>query len=320
MSDPGTTRPAVAGGALRWLAATRPAFLSITLLAVVFGLSHAAWRSTLTAPDTAVLLLTLIGAWLAHAGANVLNDVADDDNGSDRANVDRVAPFTGGSRFIQLGLVSRSAMHRFGWSLLAASALCGFALLAATDWRLLIFGLGGLLLASAYSLPPLQLMSRGLGELAVILAWLLIVAGSDFIWRRQFDGAAWLAGLPLALQTGLILIANQIPDRAADLRAGKRNWIVRLDATQAVLPYIALLVAAYLAIVVACGLGALPAGSLIALAAAPIGIAASRRIQRYSTQPQHLASPIRLTLLQAHLVGALLTLGLFIDISFRTTP
>lgn len=304
----------------RWLAATRPAFLSITLLAVLLGFALAARHGTPLVWSPATLTLTMLGALLAHAGANVLNDVADADNGSDACNTGRIAPYTGGSRFIQQALISRQSMLHFGWRLIAASALCGAVLLALTDSRLLVFGLGGLLLAIAYSLPPLQLMSRGLGEPAVAAAWLLIVAGSDFVLRRQFDSAAWLGGLPLALQTALILIVNQIPDRAADQRAGKRNWIVRLDTRHAATLYTATLAASYAAVPLGCLLGALPASALLALLALPLGGLASRYIRQHAANPARLAGSIRLTLLQAHLVGALLLLGLLADRYFRTLP
>lgn len=305
--------------AARWLGATRPAFLSITLLAVLLGFSHAAWRDPAPA-SLLIVLLTLCGALLAHAAANVLNDVADADNGCDAGNSERVAPFTGGSRVIQQGLLSRDAMWRFGWTLLTGSAVCGLALLALTDLRLLGFGVGGLLLAVAYSLPPLKLMARGLGEAAVILAWLLIVAGSDFVLRRQLDASAWLAGLPFALQVGMILLVNQVPDRKADHGAGKRNWTVRLETNDAALPYATLWLGSSLAVFGGWWLGALPASALPALAVMPIGFFASVQIRRWALSPAQLVFPIRLTLLQAHLVGALLTLGLLGAPLFRTSP
>lgn len=302
-----------------WLGATRPAFLSITLLAVLLGFSHAAWRQPVPA-SFLIVLLTLCGALLAHAAANVLNDVADADNGCDAGNNERVAPFTGGSRVIQQGILSRDAMFRFGWTLLASSALCGLALLVLTDLRLLSFGLCGLLLAAAYSLPPLKLMSRGLGELAVILAWLLIVAGGDFVLRRQLDPSAWLAGLPFALQAGMILLVNQVPDRQADLNAGKRNWTVRLQPNDAALPYALLWFGSGLAVFGGYWFGALPVSALMTLAVMLIGLVASRQIRRWALNPAQLAAPIRLTLLQAHLVGALLALSLLGDQLFRTSP
>lgn len=305
----------------RWLAATRPAFLSITLLAVGLGFSHAWWRGGVPALALLPLLvLTLFGALLAHAGANVLNDVADHHNGSDAGNVERVAPFTGGSRFIQDGLLSAGQMQTFATRLLLACVLCGFTLLALTDRRLLVFGGGGLLLAVAYSLPPLKLMSRGWGEAAVGLAWLLIVAGSDFVLRRQIDASGWLAGLPFALQICLILIANQVPDCAADRRAGKRNWVVRLGPERAAVLYRGGLAASAIALFLDWASGALPNLALLTLPALGLGILAARQIDRFALTPARLISPIRLTLLQAHLVGVLLILSLIADRLFRTTP
>jgi len=38
---------------------------------------------------------------LAHAAANVYNDVGDDITGADPGNVEHIYPYTGGSRFIQ---------------------------------------------------------------------------------------------------------------------------------------------------------------------------------------------------------------------------
>lgn len=301
-----------------WLAATRPAFLSATLLAVCLGFGFAWWRGA--AVDIAsgpVLLLALFGALAAHAGANVLNDVADHDNGSDACNTDRVAPFTGGSRFIQDGRLSRAEMARWSSVLFATCATCGLALSTLTDLRLLWFGLGGLALGIAYSLPPFKLMARGLGEAAVAAAWLLIVAGCDFVLRRQADAGAWIAGLSFALQMGLILIVNQIPDFRADSAAGKHNLIVRLGRHRAAALYGSVMLASYLAALAAWSLGRLPAAALVCLAALPFGIAATRRIATHATTPAGLETPIRLTLLQAHLVGALLILGLLADRHFR---
>ena len=310
---------------LHWVSATRPAFLSITLLATMIGFSHALWRTgSLAQASLLAILLAVTGALLAHAGANILNDVADADNGSDAANIGRVPPFTGGSRTIQEGRLSRQTMHQFGWSLLAISALSGFLLLAFSDGRLVVFGILGLLLAFAYSLPPLKLMARGLGELTVVLAWLLIVTGCDFVIRHEWDWRPWLAGLPFALHAGMILVVNQIPDRAADLRAGKRNWTVRLDRKRGALPYALLLASAHMATLVAVTLKALPLWALATWITMPLGWKATHQIHRAVTAPNMppdtLLPPIRCTLLQAHLAGVLLVLCFFADRLLGTAP
>ncbi|MFP4696940.1 MAG: prenyltransferase, partial [Thiohalospira sp.] len=56
----------------RWLVATRPPFLLAALPPVGIGLATAGGAARPSA-----VLLTLLGALLAHAAANVLNDWAD---------------------------------------------------------------------------------------------------------------------------------------------------------------------------------------------------------------------------------------------------
>ncbi|MFZ9646565.1 MAG: prenyltransferase, partial [Fluviibacter sp.] len=57
------------------LAATRPAFLSVTLVGVLLGLCSAQSDEVFRSPLLAAI--TLIFALIAHAGANVINDYYD---------------------------------------------------------------------------------------------------------------------------------------------------------------------------------------------------------------------------------------------------
>jgi len=206
MSAPaGRIDEALPTGAARWPLATRPGFLTITAVAGLLGIA-AAFADGM-AIEPAVAALALLGALLAHASANVINDVHDAANGSDDTNTDRIFPFTGGSRFIQQGIINSTAMRRLALLLFAATALSGLGLmLLSTPW-LMAFGVTGLGLAWAYSAPPLQLMARGLGEVAVAAGWLLVVAGMDFALRRQLAPTAWWAGGGLALLVANILFA-----------------------------------------------------------------------------------------------------------------
>ena len=81
---PATERPR---GWRVWFAATRPAFLGITAVAVLVGLAAAASEGLALDPLRAVL--TLAGALLVHAGANVVNDFHD--RHADEGNEDRIA-------------------------------------------------------------------------------------------------------------------------------------------------------------------------------------------------------------------------------------
>jgi 1,4-dihydroxy-2-naphthoate polyprenyltransferase len=170
---------------LRYFAATRPAFLSVTFVGCLLGLATAAFSGIPVGP--ALATATLFFALVAHAGANVINDYYDALSGCDEANTERQFPFTGGSRFIQNGVLSLRATGIFGYSLLAAVVPAGLWLTAVSASGLILIGLAGLVVGWAYSAPPLKLQSRGLGEFAITAGWLLVVVGSDFVQRHGFE-------------------------------------------------------------------------------------------------------------------------------------
>ena len=104
------TLAALANPLLRYFLATRPAFVSVTLFAALIGIGTAYYDGFALAMWPAII--TVAFALVAHAGINVLNDYYDDLNGTDRFNTERVFPFTGGSRFIQNGVVTPRESRR----------------------------------------------------------------------------------------------------------------------------------------------------------------------------------------------------------------
>ena len=208
-----------------WLAATRPRFLSITVVAVLVGLASAIGSGV--APHWTSAALTLLGAVLIHAGANLVNDYHDRE--ADAGNTERLFPFTGGSRMIQDGVFGASAIAAFGYALLAAAAALGAALALAGRPQLWALGGAGLALAIAYSAPPLRLSARGVGEPLVAAAWLLVVVGADVAQRGSWSSAPLVAGVPIALLVAAILHANGFPDHAADAAAVAQLGAVTAD-------------------------------------------------------------------------------------------
>lgn len=291
-----------------YFAATRPAFLSVTLAGALIGLGTASAGGL--AINLTKALLTVLFALMAHAGANVVNDYYDALNGTDAANQERLFPFTGGSRFIQNGVLSLRATRLFGYTLLAAVIPAGLWLTAHSASGLLLIGLAGLLIAWAYSAPPLQLMARGVGELAIVGGWLLVVLGTDFVQRGTFSALPVVAGLPFALLVGAILYLNQFPDRQADAVAGKRTLIVRLGTRTARWGYLLLTGAAYLWLTLALATGALPALCALGLLPAALSFLACRGLLRYADQPARLAPAIQATIAAANANGLLLALAL----------
>lgn len=294
----------------RYLLATRPAFLTITLVAVLLGMATAHFSAVPWHGGLA--LMTVLLALLTHAAVNVLNDYYDELNGTDSANTERVFPFTGGSRFIQNGVLSLRQVGLFGLVLLLCVVAGGLWLLAQTGAGLFWIGLAGVVLGWAYSAPPLKLNSRGWGELTVTVCFALLVIGADYVQRGAFSWLAVWAGGSYALLVMLILFINQFPDYAADKQAGKHHWVVRLGRQRAAGLYglFALLSAAWLGVMLL--LQHLPAWAGLAFLSLPLSLQAARTLRAQAENSPALLPAIQQTILAAHVHGVLLALGLFL--------
>jgi 1,4-dihydroxy-2-naphthoate octaprenyltransferase len=298
----------------RYLLATRPVFLTITIAGCLLGFATAVAGSTPF--DWTRALVTLLLALLAHAGINVLNDYCDHLNGTDARNTQRIYPFTGGSRFIQNGVLSPRQVQLFAVALFAATIIGGLWLLSVAGAGLFWIGLAGLVIGWSYSAPPLQLNSRGLGELCVATGFLLIVAGADYAQRGAWAALPWLAGAPYALLVANILYINQFPDRDADRASGKLHWVARLKPQTAAWGYGLMLMLAALALLGGMLLGALPWAAACALVAWIPAALAWRQLRRFAATPGQLAPAIKLTLLAAHVLPLLLATILLLSGDF----
>ncbi len=213
---------------LAWLAALRLQFYPMTWVAYTVGaLAAASGKPLALAP----YLLGYLVMFLLEAATVFLNDWFDFD--SDRRN-DNAGPFTGGSRVLIDGRIQRSAMSAgIGLTLLAAFVALGLLLLAAPAGTAgavgMLYALLALL-ALGYTVPPLKLSHRGLGEIDVaithsvcaILAGYLVQGGG---WG---DNLPWLLALPLGVAILPAILLAGCPDRHADQAAGKRTLVVIL--------------------------------------------------------------------------------------------
>lgn len=289
---------AAAGLARRLFFATRPMFFPASAVPVAAG---TAWGlAGGGAFDGRIFALALAGMFALHAGANVLNDVSDELNGCDRANDDRIGPFTGGSRFLQHDILSLPAMAMWGCALLTLAGLAGVALVAAKGMTVLVLGLVGAGLALAYSLRPIALAGRGLGELAVAVAFGLPVGACAWLQAGTLPVPAVLAAVAVGAWTAAILVANEVPDRKADARAGKRTLVVRLGLAGTRRLYLAIQAGGALAVAALVPAAGLPAwAALPALALLAAGAATARKL---TEQRDDQLAAIRGTLAQ-HLAG-----------------
>ena len=287
----------------RWVLVTRPRFLGASLLPVLVG---SAWGAAhADAIDLPSVALALLAICLLHAAANVLNDICDAH--TDALNDAHLSPFTGGSRFIQDGLLDLAAMRRFGLALLLCGSVPGAVLTALKGPGVLAFGLAGVALGVAYSLPPLRLNSRGLGELTVAIAFgILPVLGAAWLQTGEIDPRALLAALPVSLWIAAVLLVNEIPDRTADAATGKRTLAVRLGPPGVPRLYGVLQLGALAAAAGLVADGDLPWWSFVALVVVLAPLLASSRAgwQPASADPAALLRWIRASL-GVHLLGCL---------------
>jgi 1,4-dihydroxy-2-naphthoate octaprenyltransferase len=237
--------------------ATRPKFFPASVLPVVVG---TAWGAYATAQvDLYVFLLALVATVCVHAASNVLNDVGDETIGTDRRNEQRIYPYTGGSRFIQMGILTQSHMARLGISLLLIAALCGVGLLIEKGPVVLLFGLAGIALGVLYSLGPAKLSTLGLGETAVAIAFgVLPVTGAAWLQGAEIGTALLLFSLPVSAWVAAILLINEVPDIEADGACGKDTLPVRMGLAGTSRLYFAIQLAAAAIIVTLTALGDLP--------------------------------------------------------------
>ncbi|MEW5823338.1 MAG: prenyltransferase [Pseudomonadota bacterium] len=306
LNEPSAER--LADHPLRFLLATRPPFLLATAAPVALGWAYALHLGYPLDPLLAIA--TLLAALLLHGAINVINDYHDALNGTDEQNTGRLHPFTGGSRFIQNGILDLHQTRRLALTLFALAALIGLGLGLVTSPGLYLLGLGGVLIGWGYSAPPLALNSRGLGELAVALGFSLLPAGAFWVQSAALDSNALLIGLPGGLLTAALLYINQFPDRQADAQAGKRHWVVRLAPRQARWGYPLLLVLAYGGLLLLVVQSRLPPAALAGLLALPMSLFAAHQLLTHADNPSQLAPAIRLTIAALLALVLLQALGL----------
>ena len=290
-----------------FLRATRLPFLSATIIPIGLGIAVAAFHGEW---HWWYAVLTLIAGACVHLGLNMANDVFDTASGADAANVNPTQ-FSGGSRVVHYGLMTMRQVRLMSAAFYAAGLGIGLYLaIARSFWALLVIGVLGALISFFYTAPPLKLVHRGLGEIAVLLGFGPIMAiGAYEVQARTFSWEALYASVPVGILIALVLYVNEVPDRPGDSAAGKRTLPVRLGKSAVIGGYVASVVVALLLIVVGSISGVLPRPTLIALAAIPLAGLVHRGLRDHYESPYELM-PAMARNIQLHLaVGMLLILG-----------
>lgn len=238
---------------VKGLVITRMPFLSAVIMPALIG---AAYSASYVIPNSAAVgsfhwlhfAAALAGVALLHLGSNVMNDYFDVKDGTDPLNTDYFQQYSGGSRAVELGLISLEGTKWLGVVLIAAATLIGIYLTWATGLPTLVIGLAGLAIGYFYTAPPIRLVARkGLGELGIALAFgPLVTLGMTYVLTQQLDWTAFVAGLPAGLLTANILLINEFPDAPSDAKTGKNHLVVTYGKKKSIYIYAGILIASLL--------------------------------------------------------------------------
>ena len=258
------------------VAITRLPFLSATWIPIIASLVWGINQGLITMDWNTFIFIFLGGSFL-HLAANTYNDYFDWTSGTDQINNDYFLQLSGGSRAIELGLISEKQLFRLATSFLALSGIMGIAIMATlgdNKFELFYYGLAGAFSAYFYTGYPLRLVARkGIGELLIGLNYgPLMTMGTVFAMTGIHNWDAFLFGIPLGILTTAILWINQFPDRASDEIAGKHHLVVVLGLERASWGYLILMISAFSSIYMLNIYNIIPESALLSMLALPFAL------------------------------------------------
>ncbi len=291
-----------------WAMALRIPFLTASLVPVLLG-AAIAWFTGGTL-HWGYLLLTLIAALSIHIGSNVINDYFDHKSGNDEVNTEFVRPFSGGSRVIQLGLLSPLEVLSGSIFFFALSAVIGFYLAWARGPFILLLGAIGLICGVFYTGGTLNWARKGVGEFLVGLNFgILMTLGAYYVQTQSLSWVPVIAAIPVSLLIAAVLYINEFPDYTADKRVGKNTLVVRLGRGRAVSLFVVIMAGVYLSIGAGVAAGILPVTALLGLMTLPLAFRAIQYARKHYAASFDLIPANALTVTSHLATGLLLTLA-----------
>lgn len=260
-----------------WVQATRPLSLTASFIPILvggamafaFGTGFSMW----------LFWLTLIGGVLIQAGTNMINDWKDAE--ADSVNVSGIRPFTGGSRMIQLGLISRGDMGFVGILLSIMAFLIGLYLAFQSGWGILPLIVFGLLAGYFYTNQKSRFsfinLGPGVAEFFIATTYgVLMVLGTYYVQTGFYSLQVFLISLIVSFFIVNVLLINQFPDAEADAKSGKKTLVVRIGKAKTKNVIISLYAIGYISILVLPLLGWAPYSLYISFLTAPFAFQAMR--------------------------------------------
>jgi len=294
-----------------WLTELRAPFLTATLVSIILGTAIAWTRNGVF--NLAYFLLALLGGVFLHLGTNVANDYYDHKSGNDEVNKEFVRPFSGGSRMIQLGLLTPREVLSGALFFYCLATFIGLYLAWVRGPFVLILGLIGLFSGFFYVAPPFNWVGRGVGEALVGLNFgTLMTLGAYYVQTQSMALEPLVASIPVSSLIAAVLYINEFPDYAADKTVGKDTLVVRLGRSKAAYGYSLIVLGAYLFIFLSALFGIAPLYTLFGFITLPLALEAIRHASKFHSEPFKLIAANAMTIVLHLLTSLLISFGYMI--------
>ncbi|RKL69335.1 hypothetical protein CR203_04725 [Salipaludibacillus neizhouensis] len=294
-----------------WKEAIRPLSLTASFIPIV--ISGAMAFALTDFFNWSLFILTLLGGLMVQAGTNMINDWKDAER--DTENTQGIRPFTGGSKMIQLGLISKADMGFFGILLTIIAGLIGLFLTFQSGWGiapLIGYGLiAGFFYTNGKDRFSFINLSVGVAEVLIATTYgAAMMLGAFYVQTGMHSTEVLLISIPVALLITNVLLINQFPDATADEATGKNTLVVRLGKKGAKNVLLSLFIIGYGVIAFLPLVGFAPYTIYISFLSLPFMLQAIKYAQKYYDKaPTDLISCNAHTAIHHLFTGLLLAIG-----------
>jgi 1,4-dihydroxy-2-naphthoate octaprenyltransferase len=251
----------------------------------------------------------LVAIIINHIGLNMTDDYFDYKHSVDKLEIGQKNPYTGGSGTLSSGLLAPKSMFKAFTVCYIITITIGIYLTLARGLPILAFGLFGVFCAVFYTAPPISFSHHGLGEVAQLICFGIVIGlGAFYVQAQSITLQAFLATLPLGIMLFSMITINEIPDVKEDRAAGKLTLVARYGKKAGVKFYIASWVCTYSVIVISVALRLISPLTLFALFSLPLVYNSIKTAQANYENPK-LMAPANLDMIKAHVVTSFGLIG-----------
>ena len=307
------TRPRLSTRLALYRAAHAP-YLVTTVVPLLLGLAAAVRAGVFDL--VAALVIIAVGA-VVHLGINIANGLFDLLYTPAQGGPGRVAsgdkPGLIQEAAGRIRTTPPEAIACYGVA--AALGVLLFALRGSSE--LMVLAVVGLVLGGAYRAPPLRLAGRGLGELAAAVGFgpVLLLGTYSAQTRGPISLEATVLSAAVGLLAGLVVLVDEIPNRAEDARVGRLTLPARWSKAAVLRTYDLACAGSFFVVAAGVIAGVLPIPCLLALVAVPMATRVRAGLVRNYRRHNELATVVSANARLHMNVGLLLAGGYVLTIA-----